>query len=225
MADPIQDVLANIAQQQNPQPQNPANPPAPQPQNPNPQPQNPQPQQPNESEAARNAAFAQMRIENARLQSELEALKKQLNLQQPNPPAPQPQPQSPANDDRAELAKRLEALEKRETERAAAVQQARIVNELTSIRDKYALGPEQLQQFAKDAANQGIDLRTTDRSFESIYRDLHFVELIEAEVNRRLNPRNPVPATGPQGGGAGTKSIPPISDVIAKLTKDTNSQK
>jgi len=120
------------------------------------------------------------------------------------------------------LTKRLAALEQREQERISNARQEHLIGELTGLRNKYALGPEQLQQFAKDAASQGVDLRNTDRSFESIYRDIHFVELIEAEVNRRLRPGQPsVPGTGPQGGGTGGKPAQSIAEVIAAVTKAT----
>lgn len=185
-----------------------------------------------DDDAKQAQAFAAMRVELKKLRDENAALKEAQN------PTPEVKPEETVNplaikDTDSEEVKLLKAelaaikettteLKEDRTTRINQEQQARMVGELTQLRDTYKLDRQGLLDFADDAEKAGFILGQTPLTVEQVYKVVYHDKLVanamktvEANTNEDV-----APGSGPGGTNPSGKETMSVKDMVGSVIKD-----
>ena len=186
-------------------------------------------------EAKQNAAFAKMRVENKTLKAQLSQLESQLaevNKRLANPNPDQTKTEVKKDEEmQTSLEERLAKIEKQLTQTTQELEQERtekqkqvIINNLTTLKNQYALTPNDLVQFAEDAEAQGYDLSRNPENIMNIYRVIYMDKIVEAEVNKKLKEQGLITgdsgaSTGPKGAKRNPGGTVSFNEIVNQVTK------
>lgn len=167
-----------------------------------------------------NQAFAKMRIDLSNKDKEMVALQQafdEYKKNHPETPAPQVPPVNTPeqNPEILKMQEKVTALENQLKAQTSEALAGRIRDSLVDLQGQYNLSREDLYQFAQDIKDNGLDA-SKPQNYLSYYRQLHFADIVAAEVAKaqaQLNGGTP-PSAGPQGGKQTPPSKGSITDVI-----------